>query len=48
VWTLGEDRDGLKWTEGLGLAENGTKLFENIDWKEHQAAATGQGMVRRS
>ena len=36
----------LNLTEGRGLIEAGIKLFGAIDWKEHRAAKTGQGIVR--
>ena len=36
----------LKLTEGLGLTEDGIKVFEDVGWKERRAASTGQGIVR--
>jgi hypothetical protein len=35
-----------KLTEGLGCTEAGTKLFEDIDSKEQQAAATRRRIMR--
>jgi len=35
-----------QWTEGLGLIEAGTMVFEHIDWNvQPAAAATGRGIV---
>jgi hypothetical protein len=36
----------LKLTEGLGLTEDGIKVFEDIGWKEWRVASTGQGIMR--
>ena len=36
----------LKLTEGLGLTEDGIKVFEDVGWKEWRAASTGQGIMR--
>jgi len=33
-------------TDGLGLTEAGVNVFEDVGWKEQQAASTGQGIVR--
>jgi hypothetical protein len=35
----------LKLTDGLGLAEGGVKVFENIDSNKQRAAATRQGTM---
>jgi len=36
----------VKLTDGLGLTEAGVNVFEDVGWKEQQAAPTGQGIVR--
>jgi hypothetical protein len=36
---------GLKLTEGLGVTETGTKLFEDVDWNEQRGAAAGEGIM---
>jgi len=36
----------LKLTEGLVLMEDGIQVFEDIDWNEQWAAASGQGIMR--
>ena len=36
----------LKLAAGLGLTEDGVKVFEDVGWKERRAASTGQGIVR--
>jgi hypothetical protein len=40
TWTV------LKFTEGLGLTEVGTKVFEGTDWHEQRAATAALGIVR--
>jgi len=35
----------VKLTDGLGPTEAGVKVFEDVGWKEQQAASTGQGIV---
>lgn len=32
-------------TEGLGLAEAGIQMFEDVDWNEKEVATAGQGIV---
>jgi hypothetical protein len=36
---------GLKLTEGLGVTETGTKLFEDVDWNEQRGATAGEGIM---
>jgi hypothetical protein len=35
----------LKWTEGLGLIEDGTEVSEDTGWKDQRAATAGLGIV---
>jgi hypothetical protein len=37
--------NGLKLTDGLGIAEPGIKVFENTGWNEERVATTGQGTI---
>jgi len=36
----------MKLTDGFGPTEAGVKVFEDVGWKEQQAASTGRGIVR--
>jgi hypothetical protein len=36
----------LELTEGLGGAEVGIKVFEDVNWNGQRVAVTGQGTVR--